>query len=146
MARILELFTLSDPITHEEIEALESYFKHELQTLFEVVNKEKPKTVIGASGSFDTFYAMIRHRSGIVEDPGYAREISMADFNRIHRLLIRSTQDERKVMPGMEPVRVEMIVAAVIFVSFVLRECNIKKLVQSAFALKEGVISELVGI
>ena len=49
-------------------------------------------------------------------------------------------------MPGMEPVRVEMIVAASIFVSFVIRECHIRHLVQSEFALKEGVISELVGI
>ena len=146
MARILELFTLSDPITHEEIQALESYFRHELQPLFDAVKKEKPRTLIGASGSFDTFYALVRHRKGIVEDPGYGREITMSDFNKIHRLLVRSTLAERKVMPGMEPVRVEMVVAAVIFVSFVLRECHIKKLVQSAFALKEGVISELVGI
>ncbi len=49
-------------------------------------------------------------------------------------------------MPGMEPVRVEMIVAATIFVSFVLRDCNISHLHHSEFALKEGVISELVGI
>lgn len=146
MARILELFTLSDPINHEEIQALESYFKHELNPLFEAVSREKPRTLIGASGSFDTFYALIRHRSGVVEDPGYGREISLSDFRKIQGMLIRSTIAERKVMPGMEPVRVEMIVAAVIFVSFVIRECNIKKLIQSAFALKEGVIAELVGL
>jgi exopolyphosphatase/pppGpp-phosphohydrolase len=39
-----------------------------------------------------------------------------------------------------------MIVAASIFVSFVIRECHIRKLIQSEFALKEGVISELVGL
>ncbi len=45
MARILELFDLSDPITHEEIHALESYFRHELEPLFEAVKKEKPRTL-----------------------------------------------------------------------------------------------------
>ena len=51
-----------------------------------------------------------------------------------------------KILAGMEPVRVEMIVAATIFVSFVIRECNIKHLSHSEFALKEGVVSELVGL
>jgi exopolyphosphatase/guanosine-5'-triphosphate,3'-diphosphate pyrophosphatase len=146
MARIIDLFDISDPISHEEIEALESYFRHELKPLFEIVKKEKPKILVGASGSFDTFHAIMRHRSGLVVDEGHAREIAMAEFKKIHRILVRSTLAERKVMPGMEPVRVEMVVAAVIFVSFVIRECHIKQLIQSEFALKEGVISELVGI
>jgi len=146
MARILELFDISDPITHEEIHALESYFRHELEPLFNEVEIHKPRTLIGASGSFDTFYAILRHRSGTVADMGHGHEIAMPEFKKIHRLLLRSTIAERRVMPGMEPVRVEMVVPAVIFVNFVLRECNIKQLVQSEFALKEGVISELVGL
>jgi exopolyphosphatase/guanosine-5'-triphosphate,3'-diphosphate pyrophosphatase len=146
MARILEIFDLSDPITPEEINALEAYFRQEMKSLLEVVKKEKPQMLIGASGSFDTFYAMIRHRLGVVEDVGHAREISLADFKKLHRELVRSTLEERKEIPGMEPVRVEMIVAAVIFVSFVMRECHIKRLVQSEFALKEGVVAELVGL
>ncbi len=146
MARILELFELSDPITHEEIHALEAYFRHELEPLLEAVKKEKPRTLVGASGSFDTFYAMIRLRAGVVTDTGHSRPLPMSDFRRIHHQLIRSTHSERMNMPGMEPVRVDMIVPAVIFVSFVLRECNLQHLVQSDFALKEGVIAELVGL
>lgn len=146
MARILELFELSDPISHEEIQALEAYFKHELGPLLEAVKKEKPRTLIGASGSFDTFYAMTRHRSGVVDDVGHSRPLAMSEFKRIHQQLIRSSHTQRMNMPGMEPVRVDMIVPAVIFVSLVIRECHIRNLVQSEFALKEGVISELVGI
>ncbi len=146
MARILELFELSDPISHEEAHALEAYFKHELKPLLEIVKQEKPRTLIGASGSFDTFYAMIRQRARVVDDGAHSRPLAMSDFRRIHQQLTRSTHDGRMNMPGMEPVRVDMIVPAVIFVNFVLRECNIKHLVQSDFALKEGVISELVGL
>ena len=146
MARILELFDLSDPISHEEISAMESYFLQELKPLIEVVKKEKPQTLIGASGSFDTFHSLITERTGGKPDASHGREISMKDYKKLHRVLTRSTIEERKSMPGMEPVRVEMIVAATIFVSFVLRECHIKRLSHSEFALKEGVISELVGI
>jgi len=146
MARILELFNLSDPINHEEIRALEAYFRHELGPLMEAVAREKPRTLIGASGSFDTFYAMIRHRAGTVEDVGHSNPISMTDFRLLHQQLLRSSHAERMMRPGMEPVRVDMIVPAVIFVNFVMRECHIRNLVQSEFALKEGVIAELVGL
>ena len=146
MARLLESYTLSDPITSEEIRALENYFRQELTPLREVVRKAKPRTLIGASGSFDTFQAMIRHRKGLDSDRFFGREISLKDYAKLHKALLRSTREERLAMPGMEPVRVEMIVAATIFVSFVLRDCKIGRLHHSEFALKEGVISELVGI
>lgn len=146
MARILELFDLSDPITFEEISALESYFRQELQPLVEEVKKEKPRTLIGASGSFDTFHSLIKERTGADPDESHGREISMKVYKKLHSILIRSTIEKRKSMPGMEPVRVEMIVVATIFVSFVLHECHIKHLFHSEFALKEGVISELVGL
>jgi len=146
MARLMERFTLSDPITHEEIRALQSYFMEELSPLLEVVKQVRPHTLIGASGSFDTFHALIRERTGMEEDRLHGREISMKAYNKIHLLLLQSTAEERRLMPGMEPVRVEMIVAATIFVSFVIQACHIQPLHHSEFALKEGVISELVGI
>jgi exopolyphosphatase/guanosine-5'-triphosphate,3'-diphosphate pyrophosphatase len=146
MARIIELFDISDPITHEEIRALEYYFAYELNPLLEMARKEKPRVLIGASGSFDTFYAIMRHRSGLVADEGHSHEIPLQEFWKIYHLLVRSTLAERQEMPGMEPVRIEMVVAAVIFVSFVIKECNIRQLILSDFALKEGVISELVGL
>lgn len=146
MARILERFNLSDPITPEEVRALESYYRQEMEPLIAVVNKEKPKALIGASGSFDTFHALILHQAGKKPDSGYGREIPMKEYRKLHRLLIRSTMEERSAMPGMEPVRVEMIVAAAIFVSFVLSACHIEHLYHSEFALKEGVIAELAGL
>jgi exopolyphosphatase/guanosine-5'-triphosphate,3'-diphosphate pyrophosphatase len=144
---------MSDPITQEEIETLEDYFRQELQSLFKAVKEEQPHKLIGASGSFDTISAIRQHLNGIdnsvtghnVEDQ-HSREIPLSEFRKIHRLIIRSTLAERRVMPGMEPVRVEMIVGSVIFINFVLRECQIRHLIHSDFALKEGVISELVGI
>ncbi len=146
MARLLERYTLSDPITPEEVRVLEDYFRQELAPLREVVKKEKPRTLIGASGSFDTFQAMIMHRKRQESDDLFGREISLKDYYSLQKDLLRSTREERLAMPGMEPVRVEMIVAATIFVSFVLRSCQMSHLYHSEFALKEGVISELVGI
>lgn len=146
MARMLERFTLSDPIAPEEVRALESYFRQELQPLLDMVKKEKPLALIGASGSFDTFYTMISISKDLEVDGLHGRELPMKAYRKLHKLLLRSTTEERKAMPGMEAVRVEMIVAATIFVSFVLRACHINHLYHSEFALKEGVIAELAGL
>jgi exopolyphosphatase / guanosine-5'-triphosphate,3'-diphosphate pyrophosphatase len=146
MARVLELFSLSDPIRPEEIRALESYFKDGLAPLLEAVKATQPDTLIGASGSFDTFYALISHRLHLEPDQAYGREISLTEYRKLHNLLLLSNTEQRRNMPGMEPVRVEMIVAATIFVNFVIHTCHIKHLHHSEFALKEGVISELVGL
>ena len=146
MARILELFTLSDPITEEEITAIESYFQQGIAPLMEAVKREKPMALIGASGAFDTFHALIQNRTGKEPDGKPGRELPMKEYQKLHKSLLQSTELERMAMPGMEPVRVEMIVPASIFVSFVLRECRIGHLYHSGYSLKEGVIAELLGL
>jgi exopolyphosphatase/guanosine-5'-triphosphate,3'-diphosphate pyrophosphatase len=47
-------------------------------------------------------------------------------------------------MKGMEPIRIEMIVPAVIFIKLVIDRLNIQKIVQTDFALREGVLYERI--
>ncbi|MFW5821068.1 MAG: phosphatase, partial [Bacteroidota bacterium] len=74
------------------------------------------------------------------------KEILLEDFRGLHDILLRSTTEERKKMPGMEPVRVEIIVLASIFVNFILQKWNFEKMMLSEYALKEGVIAEILNI
>lgn len=146
MARILEQFDLEDPVSKANRSELETYFDSELKDLFAQTQKFQPFTLIGASGSFDTFRSLIEHKKHLPVDPLPGFFISNKDYTSLHNDLLRSTLEERKAMPGMEPVRVEMIVPATIFVNFVVRKCGIKKIYQSAYALKEGVMAELFEI
>ena len=145
MARIIEKFTVSDPITEKEIAAIEKYYESELTALFDQAERYQPSLLVGASGTFDTLAAMATHRFGL-RSPGNSSsmEIALAHFREMHGLLLRSTAEERLKMPGMEPVRVEMIVPAVIFINFVLNTCSLRSLVQSRYALKEGVMARLI--
>lgn len=146
MARILEHFPISDPVTVWERHLLESYFTKELTRLFNECERHRPKTLIGASGTFDTFRTMREHRRNLPRDGAPGRSIPLEDFNEIHEILLASTLEERKTMPGMEPVRVEMIVPATIFVNLVIRKCGLTGLMQSDYALKEGVLATLLGL
>jgi len=148
MARMLDRFNPEDPISTKTVDEVEKYFTVNLHPLFEALEKFRPVAMIGASGSYETFYDLIKNslpdKYSQNGEPG--KEILLEDFRGLHDILLRSTSEERKKMPGMEPVRVEMIVPATIFVNFILENRKFNKMMVSEYALKEGVIAEILNI
>ncbi len=177
MARMLEKFKPSDPITTEEVIALENHFSSSMNCFLEAAAEHTPEILIGSSGSFDTFRALLIPATGNGETtdrvhvslpdgtaPGMSAEqrgdkksgikgdeslspfyrIDPADFGKLHDRLLKSDARERMSMEGMDPMRVEMIVIASIFVNFIVRSLDIKQLIQSNYALKEGAVNEIL--
>jgi exopolyphosphatase / guanosine-5'-triphosphate,3'-diphosphate pyrophosphatase len=145
MARILEKFKPSDPVRTSEIEKMEDYFDRNLPGLYAALSQHHTRRLIGASGSFESFAALLAELFPLKysRTPGQTRlEIQIDDFFLLHDKLIKSTSSERLLMKGMEPMRVDIIVPASIFVTFIMKKCSIKKLVQSDYSLKEGVLHE----
>ena len=145
MARIVEKFKPTDPVTRSEIEKMEDYFDRNLPGLYSALTRHHTRALIGASGSFETFASLLRglFPSKYSDKPGTTNlEINIDDFLLLHDKLIKSSSAERLLMKGMEAMRVEMIVPASIFVTFILKKCSLKKLVQSDYSLKEGVLHE----
>lgn len=145
MARLMELFNPPDPATPELIKELEAYFEKELQSLFKAVEIHSPKIMIGASGSFDSLVNM-HHFEKYPNDNvlPVSQQLDFEVFYHMHSKLLRSTKEERQQMKGLEPVRRDMIVPAVIFVNYILKKLNIQKLYQSSYALKEGALWEIM--
>jgi len=148
MARLLETFHPSDPISPSEVQNISQYLKSELKELFRAVSEFKPTILVGASGSFETISALLQHRYPSKYKKGNkpVREILIDDFLEMHSILLPSTIEERRNMHGMEPVRVEMIVLASIFIKITVEECGLQKMIQSDYALKEGVIAEILNL
>jgi exopolyphosphatase / guanosine-5'-triphosphate,3'-diphosphate pyrophosphatase len=147
MARLLETFKPSDPILEKEIQDVENYLENGLSGFFQAMLEHKPTTLIGASGSFDTFKALLTRESDLAEtkyqrNPSF--EINPERFLPLHRKLITSTHEERLRMKGMEVIRVEMIVIASIFVHFILKSFHFRKFLQSDFSLKEGALEQII--
>ena len=49
-------------------------------------------------------------------------------------------------MKGLESMRLEMIVVATLIVKFIMQKLKLRQLIQSNFALKEGVVYELLNL
>ncbi len=143
MARIIEQIPPSDPITPEEISQINSYFESRLDLLWNQTINTPISSLIGCSGAFDTLVDLLDQT-----EPGtktrIRQEIKTQDFERIYNLLIRSTTRERQQMKGLETLRIEMIVPSVIFIKLIVDRLNIQKIYQTDFALREGVLYELI--
>lgn len=142
MARLLEKFNPSDPITEDEIAKVQKCLTAELKELSRIISHYKPVKFIGCSGTFDTFRSLLEAESGKHTDQKRANSVFIdhKKFEKLYKKLIDSTLEERLAMKGMEVVRVEMIVLAAIFVNFCMRNFGFEDLYQSDYAIKEGVL------
>jgi len=142
IARVLELFTLSDPPLLSEIITVEEWFNSHLRELEEICQLHHPKVLVGCSGAFDTLMDILE----VKEPDATFRKSStfpLSDFYRINRQLLSVNQEERSRIPGVDKNRVEMIVVATIFINFILNKLEIRELIHSHFSLKEGVMFEM---
>ncbi|MDR3235192.1 MAG: hypothetical protein LBT48_00490 [Prevotellaceae bacterium] len=143
MARLLEKFKPSNPITAQETTCVQQYLDAALDALWKALEPYKITTLVGSSGSFDTYRAMLAAHTADAE-PSYP--IAPDDFNALYAALLHSAAEERRAMKGMTPVRVDFIVLAVIFTHLVIRKAHITNILQCSYSLKEGFIQEICKI
>ncbi len=145
-ARLLEKFKPSDPIRASEVLAIEAYLEQELQMLFSASARLAPVELIGSSGSFDSLAEMIAYKFYDIEQLKGRTEYDfrLEDCDKIYRELLASTKEERLKMKGLIRMRVDMIVVSAIFVNFVISRLSLGRMRLSRYALKEGVLWEIL--
>ena len=145
-ARLLEAFNPQDPITLDDVGAIEAHLADSLQEMIEMAETYEIDCLIGSSGSFDTLAEMISCKKG--DRDAWKKEkyfdFDMHEYNEIQRLIYGSTLKERLKMEGLIPMRADMIVVSVIIINYILNTLTIHDLRLSTYALKEGLINTLL--
>lgn len=141
MARVITRFKISDPVLPEEIKTLQNYFAGEHTNSFNKSKATQTEILIGCAGAFDTLADII---DGV--NPGEKKRtkqtIPTKQFYEVYNQLIHSTRQQRLKIKGMDLVRVDLIVPAVIFIECVISKVGIKEIIQTDFSLREGVLSD----
>lgn len=144
--RMLDLFHYHDPILPEETHNLFAYLDSNLQELTTAIREFQPTRLVGASGTFDTlsdiYYATL-HKQKAREEQVFL--LPKTAFDQISNQLHTLPKEERLKIPGMIPMRVDMIVVASCLIEYILNHLSVETLVCSNFALKEGAIAQLMG-
>ena len=138
VSRVYQMFSLNDPLSEDNIIQLESFFENKSNGFFE---NKKCHTLVGASGSFETFYELV-HRQKFPK--GFKTQtIDLNKFQIQLSEIIRSTQAERDKNDFIIPIRKKMAPIAAVKSQWVMKKLSVEVLIISPCSLKEGVFVEL---
>ena len=143
MTRIIHHFPISNPIRSNEVELLAEHFAVVHSAAFEACRQYEVNTLIGCSGAFSTLSDVLE---GVDPELFFRRskEIPISDFSRVYGMMLKSTTEERSQMKGMDAMRTDLIVPALILGRTLLDQTGINKIVHTGYALREGVLYEMI--
>ncbi|BDD00045.1 exopolyphosphatase [Persicobacter psychrovividus] len=145
--RLLDKFHEVDPIPNDQIVRLNNYLSDELKALASAIEQFHVEEIIGCSGAFDSFVEIF-HESDETEHAkkGFRteRHLPVEEFLKINDLLVSKNRDERILIPGMIPLRADMIVVAALLVKHVIERFKITNIRVSSYALKEGLLTQIL--
>jgi exopolyphosphatase/guanosine-5'-triphosphate,3'-diphosphate pyrophosphatase len=136
VSRIHQELTLNDPLTPTDIKTITDWLDEKANGFFDGKSAD---LLIGASGSFETFYELIHH----VPFPELIQsiEVPMEELNETILSIIASTQAERDVNDFILPIRKKMAPIAAVKVKWVIEKLGITRTIISPCSLKEGALS-----
>jgi exopolyphosphatase/guanosine-5'-triphosphate,3'-diphosphate pyrophosphatase len=100
--------------------------------------------LVGASGSFDTLADMQLGQVRTEAEQPPVTELMLSSFQESFRHLLSLNHEQRVAIPGMFPMRADMLVVAAILIDFVLTTYGLTRIQTSAYALKEGLLAEML--
>lgn len=127
---------LSDPLTNEQLSTVYQWYDEKSNGL---LDNKYADLLIGASGSFETFYELIHNKPY----PSVTQSLRIEFSELMHTLdwIIYSTQAERDESEFIIPIRKKMAPVAAAKTKWVIEKLGIKEVMISPCSLKEGVIS-----
>jgi len=133
-------FHKSDPISLDDIKAVEDHLTGTLQPLFETLKSYQTPLLIGASGTFDVLDILLsKNRISPIHS-----SVEVQDFFPLYQQFLKTTLSERFQMEKLPESRAEMIIVALILINLILHKANIQRIAVSAYAMKEGMLSEMI--
>ncbi|MFM7667431.1 MAG: exopolyphosphatase [Bacteroidota bacterium] len=135
VSRMLQLFSCADPMRPEQALELSQWLEEQAAGFFNNLNVSR---LIGASGSFETFYELIHNTT--IPSLYAAIELPFTSFYVELDRLIYSTQAERDLNPWIVPIRKKMAPYAAVKTKWVIDKLGISETYLSPYSLKEGAL------
>lgn len=141
IAILYRYFHKSEPISEEEVEKLRSHLSSSLIDLGDVLKSHPVTHLVGASGTFDVLEDFL---SEVSVNNKFASTVEVKHVMPLIEEIVHKSIHERKQYKQIPDTRVEMIVAALILIEYVLILGNFNKLTFSSYAMKEGILRQMM--
>lgn len=131
------LFHKSEPISQDGIEEAKAFIRKELLPLQKAISGLDIAALVGASGSFE----VIKSINGYPEEEN---QFDLQDVLDLSATLKVKNLEERLAIEGLPKQRAKLIVVALILIEVVAEIVKPSTLIFSPFALKEGILNEIM--
>jgi exopolyphosphatase/guanosine-5'-triphosphate,3'-diphosphate pyrophosphatase len=133
-------------ITDSAVKQCSDYVEQQIKMNSKIQTNIKIDFAVGSSGTVDTICLIKQFQKGNNVKPrlnGYTFDKS--EFDKIYSFVMNlKNPDERMKVPGIESKRAYIIPAGFIILKKAFKLFNIKKMVLSEYALREGVVYDLI--
>jgi exopolyphosphatase / guanosine-5'-triphosphate,3'-diphosphate pyrophosphatase len=130
----------TEPINDTDLNQMKSFILNTVADLIPIIDRYKPSTLTGASGSFEVLQSM----SGIDLQYHQLTSVSTAFFNTMYNTIISLSYEEREKLEGLPKERVKLIVVGMILKKVIGDLIQPDQILVSPYALKEGILSEMI--
>lgn len=135
VSRLYQQIPTDDPLSRDDIQRIEQWLEDKTNGFFD---NKTAHTLVGASGTFETFYELIYDANFI---PGFETiTLSREELNQCLKQIMESTQAERDANDRIVPIRKKMAPVAAVKTNWVLKKLDVSEIVISPFSLKEGAL------
>ena len=146
-ARLTERFLISDPAREEECAQLTVAIDRGLQPLVKDWEVEgKFDTMVGIAGTFTTLAAIEKGLRQYSHSEVHGSCLSRAEVERQIQLFKEKTVAERKEIPGLEPKRVDVILAGTLLIDRIMALFRIDQVTVSDQGVRYGLLHERMAI
>lgn len=140
VAVLYKNFHRHEPIRLEEIEAIHGFLRLQLAPLLDALGRFPTWCLVGASGTFDVMQFFLGEEKAHLLNATIPAE----KFFPFYGEIVKMDDRQRRSMQGMPLDRVDMIVVALILIEVVLVMAGIRQITVSAYAMKEGMLYEMM--
>ncbi|PKL81902.1 MAG: exopolyphosphatase [Ignavibacteriae bacterium HGW-Ignavibacteriae-3] len=142
--RLMQKFLEGPELTDESIQECRNWIHGELFNVAEAIKEIGFDSCVGSSGTIMATGFMIealqkgrKSNDVILNNYEFARE----DFLKIRdEVLKRKTEEKRRKIPGLDDKRADIIPAGIIILDEIFELLNLKRMMISSYALREGII------
>jgi len=145
--RLTERFFAKEPLKKKAVDEARKFVRSYLPRVLQMVDDAGGfEVAVGSSGTILNVAEMVRARRGT--EP--LRQVGMSRFTAeeladvVDDLASRPRVADRLAVPGLDPRRADIILGGVVVLEQVVRGLGIDELVPSDFALREGVLLDVV--
>ncbi|MFP4368270.1 MAG: HD domain-containing protein [Bacteroidota bacterium] len=128
--------------SREGIKKCREYILGEWSTKLEKIKKTGFDTVVGTSGTIQTLAGMVLTANNKpVPDIINGINVSAEEILKvIKKVITTDTPEDRAKIPGMDSKRADIIVGGAIILEQIIKYLDIKKILISSYALREGIV------